>query len=144
MVSIDITSSLIWQMANFLVLILAMNFILYKPIRGMLKKRAERMAGLSGEITAKEEGVRSRQEEMEAQLTEARRQGVATADEMKSEGRARERELIEDATKEMEETVARVRAEIQGELASAREELKGQVDAFGKELAEKILGRSIQ
>ena len=34
--------------------------------------------------------------------------------------------------------------EIAGEIGSAREELKGQVQAFGQELAQKLLGRSLQ
>jgi F-type H+-transporting ATPase subunit b len=144
MVSIEINASLLWQMANFIVLVIALNFLLYRPIRGILRKRAERMAALKGEITASREGLRSKQEELERQLAEARRQGVAVTEEMKAEGRARERELIEAATREMEETVAKVRAEIQQELEKARAELRDQVQSFGVELAQKILGRSIQ
>ena len=144
MVTIDINWSLVWQIANFLVLMLAMNFLLYKPIRGMLKQRAEKMAALNGEITASVEGAKSKEEELEGRRAEARRQGVAVAEEMKSEGRAKERELVEAATKEMEQTVAKVRDEIQGEIGQARDQLKQEVQAFGKELAQKILGRSIQ
>lgn len=144
MVTIDINSSLIWQIANFLVLMLAMNYLLYKPIRGMLKQRAEKMAALNGEITASVEGAKSKEEELEGRRSKARREGVAVAEEMKSEGRAKERELVDAATKEMEQTVAKVRDEIQSEIGQARDQLKSEVQAFGKELASKILGRSIQ
>ncbi len=144
MVSIEINASLLWQMANFIVLVIALNFLLYRPIRGILRKRAERMAALKGEITASRESLRAKQEELERRLAEARRQGVAVTEEMKAEGRARERELIEEATREMEQTVAKVRAEIQQELEQARAQLRDQVQNFGVELAQKILGRSIQ
>ena len=144
MVTIDINSSLLWQIANFLILMLAMNYLLYKPIRGMLKQRAEKMAALNGEITASKEGAKSKEEELDSRRNEARREGVSVAEEMKSEGRAKERELIDAATKEMEQTVAKVREEIQGEIGQARDQLKAEVQAFGKELAQKILGRSIQ
>lgn len=144
MVTIDINASLLWQIANFLILMVALNFLLYKPIRGMLKQRAEKMAALNGEITASKEGAKSKEDELEGRRTEARRQGVAVAEEMKSEGRAKERELVEAATKEMEQTVAKVRDEIRGEIGQARDQLKAEVQAFGKELAQKILGRSIQ
>jgi F-type H+-transporting ATPase subunit b len=144
MVTIDINASLIWQIANFLILMVALNFLLYKPIRGMLKQRAEKMAALNGEITASVEGVKSKEDELEGRRVDARRQGVAVAEEMKSEGRAKERELVEAATSEMEQTVAKVRDQIQGEIGQARDQLKQEVQAFGKELAQKILGRSIQ
>lgn len=144
MVTIDINASLFWQIANFLILMVALNFLLYKPIRGMLRQRAEKMAALNGEITASKEGAKSKEDELEGRRTEARRQGISVAEEMKSEGRAKERELVEAATKEMEQTVAKVRDQIQGEIGQARDQLKQEVQTFGKELAQKILGRSIQ
>lgn len=144
MVSIDVDFSLVLQIINFLVLIFALNFLLYKPIRGILAQRAEKVAQLAGDITTSEEGVRERTEELEAKLAEARRKGAEERDELKAEGHAKEREIIDAATKEMEATVDKVRAEISKEIGSAREELKAQVQGFGVDLAQKILGRSIQ
>ncbi len=144
MVSIDINASLLWQIANFLVLILLLNVILYKPIRGILKERAAKFAQLAGDISAGEEGAQAKAKELDDRRADSRRQGAALRDELKSEGRAKERELIQAATKEMEATVTKVRAEITAEIGKAREELKSQVQAFGVELAQKILGRSIQ
>ncbi len=144
MVSIDIDASLLWQIGNFLFLILALDFLLYKPIRGILQKRAQKMAQLSGDITANSEGAKAKEEELASLTAEARRRGLEVAEEMKSEGRAQERKIIEAATKEMEEAVARVRAEIAAEIGQVRDELKAQVQSFGQELAQKILGRSIQ
>lgn len=144
MVSIDINASLIWQIVNFLVLLVALNYLLYKPIRGIIKKRAEKIAGLNNEITSSQESIKLKEEEMEAERAHARDEGARTREEMKSEARAKEREIIDAATAEMEKTVAEMRAEIQGEIGKARDELKGQVQSFGTELAQKILGRSIQ
>ena len=41
---LNIDGTLILQIANFLVLLVVMNVILYKPIRGILAKRDEEMA----------------------------------------------------------------------------------------------------
>jgi len=144
MVSIDINASLLWQIGNFLFLIFALNFILYKPIRGILRQRAEKTAQLNGDITASREGAKSKEEELNARAMQARQQGVAAADEMRAEGHAKEREIIEAATREMEAAVAKVRDEITAEIGQVRDELKTQVQAFGKDLAQKLLGRSIQ
>lgn len=144
MVSIDIDASLFWQIGNFLVLILALNYLLYKPIRGIIKQRAEKVAQLNSDITSSEEGAKTKAQELEAELAEARKQGAATRDEMKIEGHGKEREIIDAATKEMEASVAKIREQIEGEIGAAREELKGQVQSFGTELAQKILGRSLQ
>lgn len=144
MVSIEINWSLAWQIGNFLVLIVALNYLLYKPIRGIIRQRAEKTAQLNSDIASSEEGSRSKAQELEARLAEARQEGVTTREEMKGEGHAKEREIVEAATAEMERAVAKVREEIAAEIGQARDELKGQVQSFGRELAQKILGRSIQ
>lgn len=144
MVSIDINASLLWQIANFLVLIFVLNVVLYKPIRGILKERAAKFAQLGAEINAGVEGAAAKAKELEDRRAESRRQGAQIREELKNEGRSKERDLIQAATKEMEESVAKVRAEIASEIGKAREELKAQVQTFGVELAQKILGRSIQ
>ncbi len=144
MVSIDIDASLFWQIGNFLLLIVALNYLLYKPIRGIIAQRAEKIAQLGSDITSSEEGIKAKAEELEAQLAQARKEGMTTREEMKSEGHNKEREIIDAATAEMEKSVAKVRDEIAGEIGAARDELKGQVQSFGQELATKLLGRSIQ
>lgn len=144
MVSIDINASLLWQIANFLILIFVLNIVLYKPIRGILKERAAKFAQLGGEITAGTLGAAAKVQELEDRRAESRRLGAQIREELKNEGRSKERELVQAATKEMEATVAKVRAEIAGEIGKARDELKAQVQSFGVELAQKILGRSIQ
>lgn len=144
MVTIDLDISTFYQMANFIVLIFALNYLLYKPIRGILRQRGEAMAQLSSEITSNTAGAAGKAEQLEAELNEARREGVANKEAMKSDGHEREREIVDAATKEMEESVAKVRSEITAEMGKAREELKTQVQAFGQDLAQKILGRSIQ
>lgn len=144
MVDISINDSLFWQIGNFLLLMLLLNFILYKPIRGILKKRAEKIAELNSDITSNQEGVKNKTEEMEAQKAEARRQGALVKEDLKGEGRATERDMIVAATREMEQTVAKVREQIAGDIGKARDELKGQVQTFGMDLAQKILGRTIQ
>ncbi|MCF8034207.1 MAG: ATP synthase F0 subunit B [Desulfarculaceae bacterium] len=144
MVSIDIDSSLFWQIGNFLVLLVALNYLLYRPIRGIIKQRAEKMAQLGSDITTSEEGAKAKEAEMEAELASARREGAEIREEMKGDAHGTEREIVDAATAEMEAAVAKVRAEIENEIGSARDELKGQVQTFGQELAQKILGRSLQ
>lgn len=144
MVSIDIDASLIFQIVNFLVLMAVLNVVLYKPIRGILKERAAKIAQLNGEITSGTEGAAAKLAALEAQRAASRKEGAGLKEELKAQGHAKEREIVQAATAEMEATVSKVRAEVTAEIAQARDDLKGQVQTFGVELAQKILGRSIQ
>ncbi len=143
MVSIIPDSTLFIQMGIFLLLIFTLNVVLYKPIRGILRQRAEKKAELSSEITGSNEGVRAKTAEMEAMLAQARSQGREAREEFIGQGREEERSIIEAATREMEATVTSVREEIKKEIGQARDDLTAQVEAFGRDLASKILGRSI-
>jgi len=144
MISIIPDASVFIQIANFVVLVVALNYLLFKPIRGIIAQRAEKMATLGGDIAAATEGAQAKGEAMNAELAEARRQGQALKERQKAEAHSQERSVVEAATKEMEQAVAKVRAQITEEIGQAREELKGQVRGFGQDLAQKILGRSIQ
>lgn len=144
MVSIDITASLWFQIANFLVLIFLLNVVLYKPIRGILAERKAKIAQMNSEIDASVEGAAAKAQQLESDRAEARKAGASARDEIKAEARGKERELINAATAEMEQTVSKLRAQIAEEIGRARDQLKGEVQTFGVELASKILGRSIQ
>ncbi len=144
MVSIDITWSLAFQIANFLVLIFLLNVVLYKPIRGILAERKAKIAQMNSEINASVEGAAAKAQQLESDRAQARKAGASAREEIKTAARGQERELINAATAEMEQTVSKLRAQISEEIGKARGQLKGEVQTFGVELAQKILGRSIQ
>lgn len=144
MISIIPDVSVFIQIANFVVLVVALNYLLYKPIRGIIAKRAEKMATLNSEIAADSDGAKAKTEEMNAKLAQARRQGLEAKEQLKAEAHAQERDVVEAATHEMEQAVAKVRAQIADEVGKARQELKAQINDFGQDFAQKILGRSIQ
>ena len=52
---VEINVSLSFQIANFLVLIWALNRFLYRPIRAILSQRKERIASLENAISESEE-----------------------------------------------------------------------------------------
>ena len=144
MVDVVPNFSVFIQIINFLVLMYVLNLLLYKPIRGIIKERREKIAGLNGDIATSSEGVKSKQDEMNSLRNEAKKQGAAAREEIKHEGRSEERKLVDEATAQMEAAVEEVRKQIAVEMSTAREELRGQVQVFGAELAQKLLGRSIQ
>jgi len=145
MVSIDIDPvALGLQILNFLVLLAALNYLLYRPIRGIIRQRAEKKAQLSNDIETNQELIEAHREEMEARLAKARLEGLEVKEKLQQEARLREREILEEAAIEMERALTAVREQVTKDLGQARQELSDQIHLFGRELAQKILGRSIQ
>lgn len=140
---IDINMSLFIQMANFLVLLVLLNFLLFKPIRAILKQRADKMAGLAADAEKSKQSHQEAAEELKAVVREAQAEGVAHRNALKGEAFDREKELLDKVNAEMEAESKQVLAQIKDQMEGARASLRDQADGFSVSLAEKILGRSL-
>jgi F-type H+-transporting ATPase subunit b len=141
MLSIDYT--LIIQIANFLFLLFILNILLYKPIRQILRQRKEEIdsfVGMIGEFVHKSDQSKKTLEENKV---EAKKEGLKEKEALKSEGSDQERNMLSGATSEASEKVDQAREEIAASLVSARQTLEKEVALFSRELAQKILGRSV-
>jgi F-type H+-transporting ATPase subunit b len=141
MLNIDYT--LLIQIANFLFLLILLNIIAYRPVRGILNKRREEM--LVSEERAENWKQKADQfaEELEGNVARTREKGQKEKESIKDQGVAQEKEMIQEAHSSVEEKIEKVRAEIQERVALVSGSLQKEVDAFSRELAEKMLGRGI-
>ena len=69
MISIDVT--LLMHIVNMIVLMLVLNAILYKPVLGILEKRAQKIESLNGDVAQFEQNARQRQAELDQKMREA-------------------------------------------------------------------------
>ena len=91
---IDINISLFIQMANFLIFLFLMNFVLYRPIRRIVAERKKL-------ISQKQEGIESLEAqaqgallEYDRKLQDARITGAERIQELKASGYEQEKELL--------------------------------------------------
>lgn len=98
MVSIDYT--LIIQIINFVVLIWALNLVLYRPIRGIINQRTEKVEGLETGIERFEQDVVDKDQAIKDGLKEARAKGVEEKVTLENEARALEKKRSRRSMKE--------------------------------------------
>ena len=135
--------SLIIQVINFLVLMIALNLVLYRPIRKVIKERREKFAAYEADIANLTGQVQESLTEIDRQLVEARRDGFQKKDDIKSQGLEKEKTILGAASDEAEAEIQKVKDQVKSDVASARDALKTEVEAFSRELAQKVLGRSL-
>lgn len=141
MVSVD--SSLFIQILNFLFLIWALNVILYKPIRNILLKRKEHVAGLEeGAMTANSDAT-EKGTAFEEGIRAARTDGVEKKKTMMEEAALEEKAIVEKINSKAQADLAEVKAKIAEEADSVRESLQAELDTFAGAIGQKILGRAI-
>lgn len=139
---IDLDYTFFVQLVNFLVILTVLNLILYRPIRGIIKKRAEVMdeklkaiEGFAGDADAK---LRSYKESLSGSRVAA--QGVRMS--LREEGLAAESAALSRAAGEAAEKLAAARAEIEKQKQAALTTLRAEVADYAKGVANKVLSRA--
>jgi len=140
---IEINLSLLIQMANFLVFLLLMNLVLYRPIRRIVAERKKMMAEKQEGIERLEVEATSAVQEYDRKIQESRRSGLQRIQELKTAAYDEEKQLLQKISEEAAAQVQKMRAQIQKDISVARDQLREQVKSFSVQLAQKILGRSI-
>lgn len=141
MISINIT--LLVQMASFLVLLILMNQVLYKPIRRFLAERKAFVDARQADIDGAEAQVSAAIKEIESRIVEARNLGRQKIQEQKAAAYEQEKGMLQKAGENAAKELQDVRGRIQEDVGLARKDLQQHVQQFSVELAQKILGRSL-
>jgi F-type H+-transporting ATPase subunit b len=141
MISVDFT--LFIQMANFILLILVLNAILYKPIRKILIERKRKIHGYEEGIETLQRDASESEQSFQAKISEARQQGVQEKEALKQTGQEEEKRLIDEINQKAQAELETVRVQIAKDAEDARRGLEKEIGAFSGTIAEKILGRAV-
>ncbi|MBW1785227.1 MAG: hypothetical protein JRK53_01205 [Deltaproteobacteria bacterium] len=141
---LEINSSVFIQIVNFLLLLLILNIILFRPIRRILKRRQEETQKLENGIGDYQDRAREAEKGVEVGRIDARKEGFAQKEALKDEGLEQEKGVLQEAAAAVETKLDAAKKEMDAKIADVRKTLDEQIGGFSGELAEKILGRSIQ
>jgi len=134
---------LLAQVINFFIVLVALRLFLYKPILGMLDRRAERIReGLQAADRSKEQAAEAEQE-VARQLGEARHQGQALVAQAQDAANRIQEDARGQARREAESLLERARSEIQLERDQAIAELRKEFADLTVSAAEKVIGQSL-
>jgi F-type H+-transporting ATPase subunit b len=135
--------TLFLQLANFLFLLFILNIILYRPVRQILGKRKAEVDGLQRSVSELEGNANRFAGELEEGMAKARKAGYQEKENLKNQGLEEEKSLLKEAASASGERMGQARTEMEKKLLEARGALAKELSLFSKELAEKILGRSV-
>jgi F-type H+-transporting ATPase subunit b len=141
---IELNLTMIIQLAIVLSLIVILSQIVFKPFLGILRERKERVR--RGEEEARELQHRSEEvmERYREAISAAHAQGATIREKIRKKSLAMEMEILQKAMEEANRSIQEMRMKISGEMEAARAGLQFQAQNLSSEIAEKILGRSLQ
>lgn len=133
----------ITQGVIFLFVVAFLNKVLFKPILGLLREREEKTEGFMRDAGEKEKAAESTLVEYREKLFQARKEVLDVKKRHIAEGTKARTELLEKARKEANQSLEEIKDGIVKASEDARKALGQQIEALGKEIAEKVLKRSL-
>ncbi|HWR89524.1 MAG TPA: ATP synthase F0 subunit B [Dissulfurispiraceae bacterium] len=126
-------------LANFLVLLVILTTVLFRPLAKILKEREKVIGDALGEaksMTAKKDDAIAK---MNAELLAARNNAKAAYSELREAGLAQQKEVLSKTEQEAVAMIEKARKELQGETEKARAALKADVEKFSDEIVRKLV-----
>ncbi len=139
---IDIDKTFFIQLINFLITVIALNFLLIRPVREKIKERNTLMAGQLASIEDFTSSADEKLKSYETALDSARQQGLELRKQMRAEGAGEEQQIMAVAGKEVAATMKANQDEIATQVASAKQTLSADVEKFALKATAKILGQA--
>lgn len=136
-------AELLWGFLAFLVVTWVLNKVLFPKIRQGIEAREQK---IRGDLEAAEQSKASAQSELEqyrAQLADARSEANRIIEEARQQADQVRKDIEAKARKDAEEIVARAQETITAERTRTIQELQGTIAAISIDLAEKVVGRSL-
>jgi F-type H+-transporting ATPase subunit b len=140
---INLDIAFVFQLVNFLVLVLLLNMFLFKPIRKQLADRSALITGAKLKSAAVDKEVQEKLASYEARMREIRAGAADERGVLKKEAQLQEAAILEKARLESVETLASIKAKVAKEAQEARRLLKESAESLSADICEKVLGRSL-
>lgn len=141
---ISLDKSLIVQAVNFVILLLILKRILYKPFLAKMEERTQAIQKSLEEAQAARTQATRQQEENEARLRAAHAEAAAIRTQALKEAAEEQRRLVEAARAESQRLVETAKAQMDADVRRAREELRREVADLATAVAEKLVRRSLR
>ena len=131
------------QMANFLLIVWALNIILFRPIRKILIQRKEKITSLEQNIETSDKEANEKNEAFDSGIKDARVKGLTEKNVLLKAAADEEREIIDKINQKAQTDLAEVREKIAKDAETVRAALQKEIDSFASAIGEKILGRAV-
>ena len=95
----QLLSEVFFTAINIFILFFGLSYLLFNPVRDLLEKRKQKIAGELADAAESKKSAEAMKEEYESKLKEVSKEADAILEEARRKGKARVAEIIEEAIK---------------------------------------------
>ena len=132
-----------WTAINIFILFFGLSYLLFNPVRNVLEKRRQKIAGELAEAADNKKSAAAMKAVYEAKLKEVSKEADGILEEARRKAKIREAEIVEEARAEAARIIERAGREIELEKKKALDDMKQEIISIASVMAGKVVAASI-
>ena len=140
---IEINATILAQILNFLILVVILRAVAYKPVARLLQQRSDKIKGDLNKAEADRKAAEQTLEEYKNQLSAAHKKAQEIVDKANLTARQEHDAAVEETRREIERMKISAQAEIENERNRAFDQMKSQIVSLSLAAAGKIVSKNI-
>src|SRR2546422_2928596 len=141
---ISLDKSLIIQFLNFIILLLILQRLLYKPFLAKMAERTQAIQKSLDEAQAARAEAARQQAENETRLRAAHAEAASIRAQALKDAAEEQKRLVDAARAEAQRLIDGARAQMEADVRRARDELRREVAELATAVAEKLIRKSLR
>ena len=129
------------QLANFLLLLIILNMMLFKPMLRLFKERETNTTGFLEDAKSMDKDKDELLAQIDARLADTRGEARSIFEGFSKEGADTQKKTVASAQNEAVEINRKAKEDIDSATEQARASLKADIEAFSKQIVEKLVGK---
>lgn len=132
------------HLANFLILLTLLYFLLFKPVLRLLKERSDRISNSLEEAKMLRKRGEEAISELNKEISTAKEKARSLFLELQKEGLDEQKNILEKAKNKSLEMMEKARLKLREDTEKARALLREEASRLSLEIAKKVLGRELR
>ena len=140
---LSINETLIFQLISFLIFLFIITRVMFRPLRGMIKQRAEHVHKIKDDIIEAENEYQKLLDQIKAQETAVKTEAFAIRGKLEKAANAEAAAIIESTQGEILDLKKRVGRELEDQIIEVKAFIKKESEVVAAAIMEKILDRRL-
>ena len=136
--------TMIFQLINLLILMLAFKKFLFKPVMAILEKRRAEIEGHYEEAEKAETAAKTMKADYEEKMAGAREEADRVIRTATESANAMSQSIVSDAREQAGQIKRRAESEIEMERRKAFDEVKGELSGIALDIAQQVIEREVK
>jgi len=140
---LSINETMIVQLISFLIFLVIMKRVMFRPLRGMIKERGDHVHKIKDDISEAENEYQELLDRIKAQESAVKTEAFAIRDKLEKAGNAEAAAIIESTQGEIADLKEKVGRQLDDQISEFKAYIKKESEVLAAAIMEKILDRRL-